>query len=100
MIEEKEGKIHLKPEKCPKCEKIMTGLFYKFYKAPGFMISEELASITFYDIWFQCISCRPLQTVHVPEEEVDKINQYPLDDIIFPGQTKNSKATITKIGDR
>lgn len=95
---EDKGKLQIGIPNCDKCNRLMTGFFWKFYKNPTFTETEVGSSISFTDIWFQCVKC--FATTKMPMSEVDKINALPLDMIIFPGGINDKYIRYTKLGNK
>lgn len=82
LTEEKDGEFHFLQPKCQKCDLIMSGFFYKFYKDPNFSDTEVLSAFFWVEVWFQCPKC--FGKVFLDKQELEKMNSYPMDKINFP----------------
>ena len=82
--------------KCSKCDLIASGLFYEFYKDPTFSpYTEVMSSIFWTRIWFVCPKC--YGTIKMSDQEVDKLNSYPLDKINFPPGFDSKKMKVQRM---
>jgi hypothetical protein len=95
ITEEKDNEFHIHNPECPKCKKIMTGFFFKFYKDPNFNTTESMGSFFWTDIWFQCKSC--YRSHHLSPQEIEIMNGYPLDKIQFPEGFDSKNMRLTRL---
>lgn len=95
ITEEKNNEFHINVPECPKCNRLMGGFFYEFYKDPNFNMTESLGSFFWTKIWFQCPKC--FGKVFLTETEIDKMNSYPLDKINFPPGFDTKKMKVTRL---
>jgi hypothetical protein len=96
LIKETEDRIDFIVPTCKKCNKLMGGFFYKFYRNPNALITESLKSVDFVDIYFQCGRCN--STKYLTDLEVLRVNAHPLNEIGFPpGFDEDSMRKATKL---
>jgi hypothetical protein len=96
LIKETKDRIDFIVPTCKRCNKLMGGFFYKFYKEPNSPITESLKSVFFTDIFFQCGKCN--STKFLTDLELVRVNDHPLNEIGFPpGFDENSMRRATKL---
>lgn len=94
LREEKDtNEITMLVPKCSKCDLIMSGFWYKFYKDPKFSQTEVMSAFWWTEIAFQCPKC--YGKILLSAQELDKLNSYPMDKVNFPPgfDSKNMKFT-------
>ena len=75
----------------------MKGFFYEFYKDPNFNVTESYGSFFWTKIWFQCPNCFTNNKISLSEDEIDRMNSYPLDKINFPPGFDSKKMKVTRL---
>jgi hypothetical protein len=82
LVKEENNEISLLVPKCQKCDLIMSGFWWKFYKDPSFSDTEIMSAFFWTEIFFQCPKCHG--KAHLSQQELDKVNSYPMDKVNFP----------------